>query len=307
MAQHLAVQDFSLRHTLESGQFFRWSCADGVYTIQTRDVVFRAWQDGDRLYHSGMPAWFVRDFFSLDHDLPTIVRAIDRDACMHEAVRRYAGVRIIRQDAWECTAAFITSIASNIPRIAGNIESMTRTYGFDIRRGSIVGRQFPTPEKLVDEAKLRELGLGFRARYLVDAARLVQAGLLEDVGGMAGLDARDALMVMPGVAEKVADCVLLFAYGRLDSFPVDTWIRKVMSRIYFEGRNVTDMQIRRFAARYFGRYAGYAQQYLYIWSRANWNDIAAKPQPKSDTSIIRELAKRVLEKKTTRRYLSLTR
>jgi N-glycosylase/DNA lyase len=305
MAQHIAVRDFNLRHTLECGQFFRWRCADGVYTVQTRDVVFRAWQDGDRLYFSGVPGLFVRTFFALDHDLPSIVRAIDRDAWMHEAVRRYAGLRILRQDRWECTAAFITSIASNIPRITGNIEDMAVVFGSEVRNGSLAGRQFPTPDRLVDERRLRSMRLGFRAKYLVDAARLVNAGLLEDVSAMSGSDARDALMVMPGVAEKVADCVLLFAYGRLDAFPVDTWIRKVMSRLYFEGRDVTDLQIRRFAARYFGRYAGYAQQYLYVWSREHWREI--DDRPKSDTSLIRELAKRVLEKKTTRRFAALAR
>ena len=287
MANSLVVEDFSLRHTLECGQFFRWNRAsEDVYEVQRKDVSFRVWQEGGRLYFTDVSAGFVKQFFSLDHDLPAITRAIDRDPWMHAAIRRYWGLRILRQDPWECTAAFVTSIASNIPRITRNIEDMTGAFG--------IGRQFPLPEELGSEQRLRALRLGFRAKYLVDAARLAGAGLLEDIESMSERDGRDALMVIPGVAEKVADCVLLYAYGRLGAFPVDTWIRKVMRQIYFEGRRASDERIRHFASHYFGRYAGYAQQYLYVYSREHWDEIAAKSVPKSDTAVIRDLASKVM-------------
>jgi N-glycosylase/DNA lyase len=255
----LEVQDFSLRHTIECGQFFRWLPEDGGYKVRHLDREFHVRQDGDRLHYSGAPAGFIRRFFSLDHDLPAIARSIDRDRGIHAALDRYWGLRLIRQDPWECTASFITSIASNIPRITRNIHDMAAMFGRD--------RRFPAPAEMGGEEALRLLRLGFRSKYLAEAARLAGAGLLDEIGGMPTGEARETLMVIPGVGVKVADCILLFAFGRLDAFPVDTWIRKTMIRLYFEGQPVGDQRIRRFAASHFGRYAGYAQQYLYIHAR----------------------------------------
>ena len=164
-------------------------------------------------------------------------------------------------------ASFLTSIASNIPRITRNVEDMARTYGRKISFGDRVRHTFPRPGELGDEAGLRALKIGFRARYLSQAARLARDGRLEGIRRLALDDARAALMELPGVAEKVADCVLLFAYGRLAAFPVDTWIRKVMTRLYFKGKRVPDGDIRAFAADRWGPWAGYAQQLLYHWSR----------------------------------------
>ena len=107
-----------------------------------------------------------------------------------------------------------------------------------------------------------------RARYLADARRTLSDGLLRRVGRMSTDDAREALMTLPGVGEKVADCILLFAYGRGHAFPVDTWIRKVMIRLFFRGRRVPDREIRAFAADRWGEFAGYAQQVLFTWGRA---------------------------------------
>ncbi len=290
MAQSLRVRDFSLRHTLECGQVFRWRrLEDGGYVVRRREAEFRVRQEGDRLLFDGVPAEYVRDFFSLDHDFRAIAASIDRDAWIHAAIKRYWGLRLVRQDPWECTAAFITSIASNIPRITRNLNDIASRLGF---RG-----QFPLAGSMGDEPTLRGLRLGFRAKYLVDAARLVNAGLLDDAFGLPAAEARETLMVMPGVAEKVADCVLLYAFGHLDAFPVDTWIRKVVRKVYFEDRRVTDGHIRQFAARYFGRYAGYAQQYLYVYSRENWKTVAELRTPKSDTAMIRSLAAKVLARR----------
>ena len=136
-----------------------------------------------------------------------------------------------------------------------------------VRLGNRTGHAFPRPPELGDEAELRALRLGFRARYLVHAARLADTGLLEEVATLRGKEAREALMVIPGVAGKVADCILLFSYGRLDAFPIDTWIRRVMRELYFGGRRVPDRTIRDFAGERWGDQAGYAQQYLYMWSR----------------------------------------
>ncbi|MBI3857480.1 MAG: DNA-3-methyladenine glycosylase 2 [Planctomycetes bacterium] len=263
----LHAPQFSLRHSLECGQFFRWTEQDGLYAILRGQRFFRARQEGETLRYDGADLWFLREFLGLDQDYGSIEKALRRDRRLWEALDAYPGLRILRQDPWECTAAFITSIASNIPRITGNIADMARAYGMPIRLGSVESHTFPRPERLDDEAALRRLKLGFRASYLVQAARLSRSGILDEIAGQAYDDAKATLMVIPGVAEKVADCVLLFAYGRLNAFPVDTWIRKVMIRMFFKGRRVPDRAIRAFASERWGDLAGVAQQYLYHWSR----------------------------------------
>jgi N-glycosylase/DNA lyase len=263
----LLAPNFSLKHSLESGQFFRFTEKDGVYTILRGRRFFRARQNGELLEYDGTDLWFLKEFLSLDLDYAAIEKTLRRDRKLWEALDAYPGLRVLRQDPWECTAAFITSIASNIPRITANVNDMAARYGNLIRLGETSAHTFPRPEQLDDEEGLRRLRLGFRATYLVQAARLAYSGLLEDVAHLPYDDAKDALMVMPGVAEKVADCVLLFAYGRLNAFPVDTWIRKVMIRMFFKGRKVPDRAIRAFASERWGELAGVAQQYLYHWSR----------------------------------------
>jgi N-glycosylase/DNA lyase len=260
---------FDLRRTLESGQFFRWTREGEGYLVQTGGRLFRVAQEADRLRAEGAGAAFLRRFFSLDHDLEGVEEALRRDAKLRPALDAYRGLRLLRQDPWECTAAFIVSIASNIPRITGNVADLARRYGRPVRLDGFAGHAFPRPGELGPEAELRRLRLGFRAKYLVEADRLASAGLLREVEGEPYEAAKEKLMTIPGVAEKVADCVLLFAFGHRNAFPVDTWIRRVMRTTYFGGRGVTDRVIRAFAVDRWGPHAGYAQQYLYVWSRAN--------------------------------------
>jgi N-glycosylase/DNA lyase len=277
------VPQFSLKHCLESGQFFRWTERDGLYSMMRGQRLVRARQDGETLRYEGADLWFLKEFLALDQDFAPLEKSLRRDRRLWEALDAYPGLRILRQDAWECTAAFITSIASNIPRITGNLNDMAREYGSTLRLGSIETKMFPRPDQLDDEAGLRRLKLGFRASYLVQAARLARSGILEEIASQTYEDAKDTLMVIPGVAEKVADCVLLFAYGRLNAFPVDTWIRKVMIQLFFKGQKVPDRAIRAFASERWGDLAGVAQQYLYHWSRRSGlftsQGAAARPEP----------------------------
>lgn len=268
---------FSLRHSLESGQFFRYAEMDGAYTLIRGQRLFRVRQDGETLTYDGADLWFLREFLGLDQDYAAIEATLRLDRRLWEALDFAPGLRILKQDPWECTAAFITSIASNIPRISGNIADMAKEYGIPIRLGSLAGHTFPRPDRLDDERGLRRLKLGFRASYLVQAARLARSGILEEIACLPYDEAKETLMVIPGIAEKVADCVLLFAYGRLNAFPVDTWIRKVMIRMFFKGRKVPDRAIRAFASERWGDLAGVAQQYLYHWSRRSGAFTSGRP------------------------------
>jgi N-glycosylase/DNA lyase len=258
---------FDLGTTLESGQFFRWTREGEAFTILRGLRLFRARQRENELEVQGADRWFAREFFSLDHDLGAVERALRRDRALWPALDACPGLRLLRQDPWECAAAFILSAASNIPRIARTVEAIAQAAGRRVTLGERSGWAFPRPAAMPDEAALRRLGAGFRAPYLERAARLAAGGLLEEIPALGTDDARETLQVLPGVGVKVADCVLLFAYGRLGVFPVDTWIRKVMIRLYFRGRRVPDRAIRAFAQERWGDHAGYAQQYLYHWSR----------------------------------------
>jgi N-glycosylase/DNA lyase len=268
MAATVPAPCFDLGLTLDSGQFFRWTREpDGHFAVVRGPVLFRVRQERDVLRAEGADADLLREFFALDHDLPTIQRILRRDPVLRPAVDACRGLRILRQDPWECTAAFITSIASNIKRISRNVADMAEAAGVPLALGASKAHSFPRPAEMPSEAELRRMRLGFRAAYLARAARLAHGGLLDDAARHGYEEGKRTLMVLPGVAEKVADCVQLFAFGHLNAFPVDTWIRKTMIRLFFKGRRVDDRRIRAFAADRWEGLAGYAQQYLYHWSR----------------------------------------
>ena len=268
----LPAPRFSLQSTLESGQYFRWTRRGDGFEIHLREGVLFARQIGDVLEYEGVDAAIVRRFFALDHDLPAIHAELERDPHLRGALRRFPGLRILRQDPWECMAAFITSAASNIPRITRNVVDMATRFG--------TPPAFPRPEQMGSERELRDLKLGFRARYLAEAARLARGGALDRLDGSLE-SVRQALMEYPGIGMKVAECIALFAYGRLDAFPIDTWVRKAMRRLYFRNRRVSDGRIREYAARRFGRWAGYAQQVLFTAERAAKSAEASSPMLRS--------------------------
>ena len=214
------------------------------------------------IFDGGSPARVSR-FFSLDVNLAALAREIDQDPIIHEALEAHWGLRLIRQEPWECLASFILSAYNNIVRLTGMLDTLAERYGE-------TGR-FPTPERLarVSEKELRGCGLGYRAPYLKAAAQMAASGkadlqkwkTLED-------DAlREALLEIPGIGEKVVECVMLFGYGRDSAFPVDVWINRAMRRWYFRNRQVPDKKIRVFARKHFGPRCGWAQQYLYHFAR----------------------------------------
>lgn len=253
----MKLSKFHLANTLSCGQFFQWTREGEAFCIRSHGKVFRAEQIRGALRVEGADEGFARHFFAVDHDVEAISRELRRDPIVRRAMDAVPGIRILRQDPYECAIGFIVSICSNIPRITGNVRRIAEKYG----RGEIL----PGPEVRFHEGALRKLGVGFRARYLVAAQR--QAHRLTRIPALSDDEARETLMEIDGIAEKVADCILLYAYGRLGVFPVDTWIRQSMRRLYFGGKRVLDREIRAFAADRFGPYAGYAQQYLYAWSR----------------------------------------
>ena len=267
-------EPFDLDSTLHSGQAFRWRREGGGHrgvvfcsAVELRQTALDLELVTDPDDEAAL--WpLVRDYLGLDFDLGPVYEAFDGDERLRESAARYRGMRVLRQDPWECLASFICSSASNIPRITKNVESLCEAYGRPVGSGG--GRNaFPTPEALsrAGEAPLRALGLGYRAAYLAETATAVEGG---DVDLMSLREepyesALQALTELPGVGDKVANCVLLFALDKPEAFPVDVWIDRALREWYLgdDAATVSRAKMRPWAQRLFGPYAGYANHYLF--------------------------------------------
>ena len=266
-------QPLDLASTLLSGQAFRWR-QEGTWfhgVVFGNSVMIRPSEGGVELLSSPDDeralAPLLRDYLGLDTDLDGIYASLSRDDRLRAAIGRYPGMRVLRQDPWECLISFICSSASNIRRITGNVESICTSFGRPISMDGPVRHTFPTPHELAraDASELRELGLGYRAEYIAATARTVAAGdvdlmsLREDSYD----DALQALVALDGVGDKVANCALLFALDKLDAFPVDVWIERALSEWYLDGRKLSRRDMRLWARDHFGPYSGYANHYLF--------------------------------------------
>jgi N-glycosylase/DNA lyase len=269
------VGDFDLTLTLDCGQVFHWQREGAGWRGVIGDRGVYVEQQGDRLLLPAGAEDLVRHYFALDHPLAEICATFPDDPAMRAAQEFCRGMRIVRQPAWECIATFITSSMKQVAHIAQISHTLRRRYGTRVEGQGTELFAYPTPAALarLREEDLRACALGYRAKNLLGAARMIAEGQV-DLAAVAGLDddaARAELCRLPGVGPKVANCALLFGFERLRSFPIDVWIERVLREIYFpRKRRVTASRLRDFAATYFGGYGGYAQQYLFHHARKNW-------------------------------------
>lgn len=267
----IPAPDFDLALTLHSGQAFHWEADGPGFRGALGDVAVRLEQRGDLLaVEPESASALVAHYLALDHRMAEIHAAFPPgDAVLAEAARACHGLRLLRQPFWECLATFITSSMKQVAHIRAISLELRRRYGADLGGGL---HAYPSPARLaaLSEEDLRSCALGYRARNLLGTARLLAAGRF-DPAGLAGLTreaAEKALRTLPGVGPKVANCVLLFACGHLDAFPIDVWIERSLREFYFpRRRKLTAEFLRRFAARHFGPQGGYAQQYLFHYAR----------------------------------------
>ena len=272
------LSDFELVHIFECGQCFRWQKEnDGSYTGVIKYGVVNIKKDDDKVVISGSfdanDKEKICDYFDLNSDYASIKRKLElNDENMKKATEYGYGIRILNQDSWEMLISFIISAANNIPRISKTIENISRAYGQKITWNEKDYYKFPTPKELSKATveELRALNLGFRDKYVYNATKMVCAGEvnLEEIEKMNYKDAKKELMKIQGVGEKVADCILLFSMRKREAFPVDTWIKKVMSQLYNESKDIK--KISAFAESKFGEYGGIAQQYLFYYMRSNF-------------------------------------
>ena len=264
---------FDLASTLESGQAHRWRREDPWYCGVVRGNLINVRQQGSYIEAFSAPKppeelkELLHDYFRLDDDLEVIYGVIDRDPRINKMIQNYPGLRLLRQEPWECLVAFICSATSNIARIASNMEAMADAFGHPVTLDDHNRHTFPSASRLAQagEGALRDLGLGFRAPYVINAAIQVAKGALdlEELIPMPYWEARARLVELRGVGPKIADCVLAFSLEKLEAFPIDRWVSRAMLEWYLDGQKMKYDDIVRWAHDYFGSYAGYAQQYLF--------------------------------------------
>jgi N-glycosylase/DNA lyase len=271
------VTDYDLGATLDCGQAFRWEPVEGGW----EGIVAGCWVrlEGDpaglraeTAVDPGDWAW-LRRYLAIDDDPGAIAATFPADPALAEAVQACRGLRVLRQEPWECLASFILSSTKQIVQIRQIVGRLAARFGEPVAggEGRAAAFAFPTPGVLAaaTEAELRSCRMGFRAPYLRGTATEVASGRL-DLAGLAREpleSARARLMELPGVGRKIADCVLLFGLGFPAAFPVDVWVMRVLRELYFPGRRPSPARLREFSETHFGPFGGHAQQYLFHWRR----------------------------------------
>ena len=251
--------DLDLDETLDCGQAFRWRKIDGdhqsTYTgmfLNTPLTVSQTGQ-GSFIFHNTTEKDFLEkwvDYFDFMTDYSELKRQFSEEETLSKACAYAGGIRLLRQDSWECLVSFIISQNNNIPRIKGIIDRLCDNYGGDFPDAGALSKETPD--------SLSYLRSGFRAKYICDSAYKVNSGEI-DLSAVAAMpieEARAALKTIKGVGPKVAECVLLFGMYRKDAFPVDVWIKRVLAEYYPNG-----------FPEFLKENAGIAQQYLFHYIR----------------------------------------
>ena len=271
------AQPFDLPLTLESGQAFRWHRICGKWTgFIANELV--SLERFDRILTvecnvatAGDINTAVHQYFRLDDDLNAIYHRLKTDERLTQCIQQHWGLRILRQDPWECLIAFICSQNSNITRIAHTQEALANSLGIPVRLGSIERKGFPTAATLAGAGAnlLESLSLGYRAKYVARTAEIIASGKLklDSLREASYNEAKSILMELPGVGAKVADCVLLFALDKLEAIPIDRWVRRAFEEWYLGGEALSYDKLLAWAHGMFGHDAGYAQQYLFMRRR----------------------------------------
>lgn len=259
------LNNFNLIHIFECGQCFRWNKDEkGVYKGVVGDFVITAENCVNGVSINCNNEAFITEYFDLKRDYGKIKDMFSQDEILSVATKHGYGIRLLKQQPFETVISFIISANNNIPRIKKIVEALCENFGERICDGHF---KFPTPEVLskltIDD--LSVIKSGFRAKYIIDASKKIAFGEinLDEIYSMSSQDGRKYLKQIKGIGDKVADCILLFAYQKFDVFPKDVWIKKILYNLYkVEAKNF-DL----FVKEKFGDFGGFAQQYLFYYGR----------------------------------------
>ena len=262
-------------NSINSGQVFLWEKqGSDWYGIDGQDVL--------KINKNGVIKSIRNlktDFFRKNDNIQEIIKSISKDKTVKKAVKEYEGLRLFRQDPFQCLISFIISSNSNIQKIKSSLEKITKKFGKKVKIQNKEFFLFPEPEKMakatIDEIK--SCGVGYRAPFIKEAAKMVILKKI-DFEYLKKCDYHEAkknICLVPGIGNKVADCIMLFSLNKLESFPLDTWMIKILEKYYskefkIETKTITQKQyelLHEKIVNYFGPYCGYAQQYLFKMER----------------------------------------
>lgn len=278
----VSCSDFSVKDTLGSGQCFRWTLREGRMCGTAFGRYVEVAQDGENvtIYGAGTADEEVlwRRYFDLDRDYGSIRKqVIETEPRLCDAAAFAAGVHVLAQEPWEALCSFVISQNNHIPRIRGIIRRLCLHYGeradgWEYAANPEDAMTFPTAEALskASEEQLRALGCGYRAGYLAALSRSVAEGRidLDAIAQAATPEARKILLTIRGVGPKVAECVLLYGFGRMECFPVDVWIRRALETEFTDATALMESE-----------YAGIAQQYIFEYIRQYPERFVKKSKP----------------------------
>ncbi len=266
----LAVDDFSLDKTLNAGQTFSWQkIKDEWISCIDKPIILR--QNGDKIECSGGSEEEVKKRLGLGDDIKSIRAELDKDDFLDKAIEYSGTLRVVNDGLWPTTLGFILSIQSNIPLILRRISSLSRTYGHESDLGDKTFYSFPGYAEIKDGGpeSLKDLKLGFRTKFVLSAAEYFYEHNLSESLGID--DIKTHLLNIKGVGEKVLDCILLYGLHDLSAFPMDVWMSRILAKEYNHMLKGTKnyKSKRQVMVDYFGKYAGYAQLFIYNYSRLN--------------------------------------
>ena len=277
---------FNLDVTLCCGQVFRWEKKGDWWYGVASGKAFKVCQVDAELEFANVDEKFIKNYFGLDDDLQKIRDDVGKDAHIRKVLQEFWGLRLVRQDPWECLVSYVCATYKSIAAIENMLLKLSQKFGERIRLDGCDFYGFPAAKKLANatEKDLIECGLGYRDRYLLETSKKIVDEDF-DVGSLRKMpyqQAKKKLVSFPGIGLKAADCILLFSLEKNEAFPVDVWVKRAILKHYavqFPNAFVEKIasheslsnaeyeKLNEFGRNYFGEYAGYAQQYLYHYER----------------------------------------
>lgn len=280
----LKIRNLDLRHTIESAQpltfyaDYDFSSNTIKYASGERLVrcTFKGTERSCTVSFDTDSAFSRRDFsrrFRLGDNINDIYSKISTDDFIISAISKYHGMRVTLNDPWETTLCFLMSQYNNVKRIRLIVRNIIEKFGNEITEdGIVVAKGFPTSEELMKftEKDFRRCGAGFRARYLKEAVEYCTDNMnLYKLRGKGYCKVKEELMSISGVGEKVADCIALMGYGKMEAFPIDVWVKRTLENAYFKGKTKSIKELHRFVeGNWDNKYLGYVQQYIF-WGGRN--------------------------------------
>ena len=261
--------EVNIDDTINSGQVFLWKKFDSKwYGINGKKILVLE----DKL---DIKSKNIHNFFRFDDDFQKIKRQLSKDDIMKKAIKNFPGMRILRQDPFQCYISFIVSSNSNIPNIQTRLQKLSRKFGEKTIRDGKEFFLFPKPEKLANASitDIARCGLGYRSKYVKKAAIAVNDGTINfsSLKKQDYQEARDSLCQVFGIGKKVADCILLFSLDKLEAVPLDRWVLRILQKYYskefqISTKTITEKtydELHDKIVEHFGKYAGYGQQFLF--------------------------------------------